>query len=94
VWDRPVEGDYWQEANGGQRKQEGFASNIMHRTDFIEGQRSVEAERMACLWTHKYINKSVFRSQIKTAVQPLAVTQTFCCKITVSPACNEHFWVH
>jgi hypothetical protein len=28
----------------------------MHRTDFIEGQRSVEAEFMASLWTqiHKY----------------------------------------
>jgi prenyltransferase beta subunit len=25
-----VEGDYRQEGNGGQRKQEGFAGNIMH----------------------------------------------------------------
>jgi hypothetical protein len=43
--------------NGGQRKGEGFVSNIMHRTGFIEVQRSVEEECMACLWTDKYINK-------------------------------------
>jgi hypothetical protein len=42
----------------------------MHRTDFIEGQRIVEEECMACLWTEKYINKYIFRSHIKTAVQP------------------------
>ena len=59
---RRVEGDYWQEGNGGQRKQEGFASNIMHRTDFVDGQRSVEEECMTCLWTDKYVNKCVIRS--------------------------------
>jgi hypothetical protein len=27
--DRRLEGDYWQEGNGGQREQEGFVSNTM-----------------------------------------------------------------
>ena len=37
-----VEVDYRQEGNGGQRKQEGFASNIIHHTHFIQSQRSFE----------------------------------------------------
>ena len=57
---RRVEGNYWEEGNGGQRKQDGFASNIIHHTHFIEGQRSVEEECMSCLWTEKYINKFVY----------------------------------
>jgi len=63
--DRRVEGDYFQEVNGGQRKQEGLAINIMHRTDFIDGQRSVEEEFMAYLWTDKYINKFAYRSPVQ-----------------------------
>ena len=66
---RRVEFDFCQEGNGGQRKQEGFVSNIIHHTNFIEGQRSVEEECMACLWTDKYINKFVFVVTL-TAVQP------------------------
>jgi hypothetical protein len=65
-----VEGDYWQEGNGGQRKGEGFVSNIMHRTYFIEGQRSVEEECMACLWTDKYVN--TYSLATLTAVQLVA----------------------
>ena len=40
--DRWVEMDYSQEGNAGQRKQEGFASNIMHRIHFIGKERSDE----------------------------------------------------
>ena len=56
--DRRVEGDYWQEGNGGQREQDGFASNIIQRTDCIDVQRSVAEECMACLWTDKYVKNS------------------------------------
>jgi hypothetical protein len=34
--DLRVEGDYWQECNGGQREQEGLVSNIIHHIHFIE----------------------------------------------------------
>jgi len=49
---RRVEGDYWQEGNGGQRKQEGFASNIMHRTDFY---------RWAAKWRRRMYDMSLDR---------------------------------
>jgi len=77
----------------GRRKQEGFASNIIHHTNFIEGQRSVEEECMACLWTDKYINKFVFRSHFNRCTTG-GVTQTYCCTIPQSPACTKHFLVH
>jgi len=80
VSDRRMEGGYRQEVNGGQRKQEGVASNIMHRTDFIEGQRSVEEECMACLWTDKYVNKCVFRSHCNRGTTG-GVTETYCCTV-------------
>ena len=76
--DRWVEGDYRQEGNGWQGKQEGFASNIIHHTHFIQSQRSVEEECMACLWTDKYINKYTFRSHFNRCTTS-GVTQTYCC---------------
>jgi hypothetical protein len=75
-----VEGDYRQEGNGGQRKEEGFTSNIIHHTHFIGSQRSVEEECMACLWTDKYINKYTFRSHFNRCTTS-GVTQTYCCTI-------------
>ena len=75
---RRVEGDYRQEGNGGQRKQEGFTSNIIHHTHFIQSQRSIEEECMACLWTDKYINKCTFRSHFNRCTTS-SVTQTYCC---------------
>jgi len=78
--DRRVEGNYRQEGNGGQRKQEGFASNIMHRTDFIAGQRSVEEECITCLWTDKYVNKFVSRSHFNRGTTG-GVTETYCCTV-------------
>jgi len=87
--DRRVEGDYWQDGNGGQIKQEGFVSNIIHHTRFIEGQRSVEEECMSCLWTDNYINKFVFRSHFNRCTTG-GVTQTYRCTITQSSACTKH----
>ena len=80
VSDRRVEGDYSQEGNGGHRKNEGFASNIIQRTHFVESQRSAKEECTACLWTHKYINKSVFRSHFNRCTTS-SVTETYCCTI-------------
>jgi hypothetical protein len=76
--DRRVEGDYQQEGNGRQRKEECFASNIIHHTHFLQSQRSVEEECMACLWTDKYINKYTFRSHFNRCTTS-SVTQTYCC---------------
>jgi len=93
VSDRQVEANYIQECNGGQRKQEGFVSNIIHHTSFIEGQRSVEEECMACLWTENYINKFVFRSHFNRCTTG-GVTQTYCCTIPQSPDCTKHTFVY
>jgi len=79
--DRRMEGDFRREGNGGQRNQEGFASNIIHRTHFIEGRRNVEEKCMACLWTDKYVNKFVFRSHFNRCTTS-SVTQTYCCTVT------------
>jgi len=76
--DRRVEGDYRQEGNGRQRKEECFACNIIHHIHFIQSQRSVEEECMACLWTDKYINKYTFCSHFNCCTAS-SVTQTYSC---------------
>jgi len=52
----------------------------MHRTDFIDGHRSVEEEFMAYLWTDKYVNKRVFRSHFNRGTTG-GVTETYCCTV-------------
>ena len=54
--------------------------SVINSTHFMEGQRSVEEECMACLWTDKYINKFVFRSHFNRCTTG-GVTQTYCCTI-------------
>jgi hypothetical protein len=79
--DRRVDGDCWQEGSGGQRIQEGFASNIIYHINFIDEKRNIEEECMACLWTDKYINNFAFRSHFNRCTT-CSVTETYFFTIT------------